>query len=127
MPEEVLHEIRRGEQEGIELPDLQRLDYVDIITSKASYMSRIVRDLGKGETAVLLCALENPDSSLVVLDDLLARRVARSLGIQLTGTAGILISAKKQGFIEAVGPYLTQLEQLGFYLSQKHKILILHA
>ncbi len=124
VPEEVLDEIDQGKQDGIELPDLRQLDYVEIVPAKEGYVSQIVRDLGKGETAVILRDLETPDS-LVVLDDLLARRVARGLGVRLTGTAGILINAKMQGFIKAVEPYLIQSEQLGFYLSQKHRALIL--
>jgi predicted nucleic acid-binding protein len=59
------------------------------------------------------------------LDDLLARSVARGLGVKLTGTAGILINAKMKGLIEAISPYLDQLERLGFHLAPEHKSLIL--
>ncbi len=124
VPEEVVEELCIGKQEGIELPDLRRLDYVDIVSVKEGYARQLIRDLGKGETSVLMCALASP-GSLVVLDDLLARRVARSMGVKLTGTAGLLITMKRRGFIQALEPYLVQLEHCGFHLSQTHKTLLL--
>ncbi|MEA3417706.1 MAG: DUF3368 domain-containing protein [Thermodesulfobacteriota bacterium] len=45
--------------------------------------------------------------------------------MKLTGTAGILINAKMKGLIEAISPYLDQLEHLGFHLAPEHKSLIL--
>ena len=48
VPEEILDEIYQGKQEGIELPDVRCLDYVDIVTAKEGYVSQLVRDLGIG-------------------------------------------------------------------------------
>ena len=124
VPAEVHEELNRGREEGIELPNLERMDFIEIMEPKAISFSKLVRDLGKGETAVILLGLENP-GSLVILDDLLARSVARGLGVKLTGTAGILISAKMKGLIEAIRPYLDQLEHLGFHLAPEHKSFIL--
>jgi len=124
VPAEVCQELNRGREEGIELPNLEGMDFIEIMEPKAISFSKLVRDLGKGETAVILLGLENP-GSLVILDDLLARSVARGLGVKLTGTAGILINAKMQGLIEAISPYLDQLEHLGFHLAPEHKSLIL--
>ncbi len=45
--------------------------------------SKLARDLGKGETAVILNGLESP-GSLVILDDFLARNVARELGLKVS-------------------------------------------
>lgn len=126
LPEEVFQEIEQGKSEEVELPNVQRLDFVEMLNSKGTTLNRLVRDLGKGETAVILHGLENP-GSLVVLDDLLARKVALELELRLTGTAGILISAKMKGLVESVAPYMDQLERLGFYLSYAHRSLILNA
>jgi len=124
VPAEVYQELNRGREEGIELPNLEGMDFIEIMEPKAISFSKLVRDLGKGETAVILLGLENP-GSLVILDDLLARSVARGLGVKLAGTAGILINAKMKGLIEAISPYLDQLEHLGFHLAPEHKSLIL--
>jgi predicted nucleic acid-binding protein len=124
LPEEVVQEILKGKTEGVELPDIEKFSFVEVLDSKVSTFSRLVRDLGKGETAVIVHGLENPEA-MVVLDDLLARRVAMELGLKLTGTAGILIAAKAMGLVSDVGTHLGQLERLGFYISPVHKALIL--
>ena len=124
VPAEVNEELNRGRKEGIDLPNLEGRNFIKIIEPKLSSFSELVRDLGKGETAVILLGLENP-GSLVILDDLLARRVAKGLGVKLSGTAGILINAKMKGLIDAISPYLDKLEHFGFHLAYEHKSLIL--
>lgn len=124
LPEEVVQEIEAGKKEGVDLPDLNRLDFAKQIGSRFSKFSLIVRDLGNGETSVILHGLENP-GSVVVLDDLLARKVAIELKLAVTGTAGVLIVAKDRGLISEVGPYLNQLQRLGFHLSPRHKASII--
>jgi len=40
----------------------------------------------------------------VILDDMKARQHAKSIGLQVTGTLGILTVAKKKGMIPALKP-----------------------
>jgi len=75
-----------------------------------------VTSLGPGETEVLMLALESPNA-VVVLDDALARRVASTLGLSLTGTMGLLLDAKRTGLIPAVGPVLDQLQAFRFHVA----------
>jgi predicted nucleic acid-binding protein len=58
-------------------------------------------DLGVGETEVLSYAIEYSGYT-PVLDDMLAKKCARSLGIHTMGTGTILILAKERGLIESV-------------------------
>ncbi|MEK6322881.1 MAG: DUF3368 domain-containing protein [Acidobacteriota bacterium] len=53
----------------------------------------------------------------VVLDDRQARVIARSLGIQMIGTVGILLRAKQSGVIPLVRPIIDALEASGFWVS----------
>ena len=124
VPAEVLDEINQGRQEGIELPDLEQISCIEILGPMANHFSQLVRDLGKGETAVILHGLKHR-GALVVLDDLLARRVAKQMELCLTGTAGILIAAKMKGLITSIEPSLTQMESLGFHLAPAHRAIIL--
>lgn len=124
IPFEVVEELDNGRAEGIDLPDLKDLRFVEILEAKPVHAIKLSRDLGKGETAVILHGLEHPEC-LIVLDDLLARRTARGLGVRLTGTAGILIAAKEKGLVDAIRPHLDRLAEIGFYLSPAHKMLIL--
>lgn len=124
IPDDVFDEIEKGIYEGIDLPDLRQTGFFEILDTKETYLSSVVRDLGKGETAVILHGLENIESTIVI-DDFLARKVAMELEIRFTGTAGVLIAAKNKGLIQAVKPYLELLTKHGFYLAPKHKSLIL--
>ncbi|MFC1706714.1 DUF3368 domain-containing protein [Planctomycetota bacterium] len=72
------------------------------------------RSLGGGELeAIALAVLRG---TAVVLDDALARKFARSLRIQLTGTIGVLLQAKHGGAIDSIAPLLDRLDELGFHL-----------
>ena len=124
LPEEVVQELETGKKEGVDLPKLNELSFAKQLESRFSKFSLIVRDLGNGETSVILHGLENP-GSVVVLDDLVARKVAIELKLAVTGTAGVLIVAKERGLITEVSPYLNQLKNLGFHLSPTHKASIL--
>ncbi len=64
-----------GIQAGVALTDLSQLDWIQIRQSASLAILALVRDLGLGESQVLALALELPQP-LVILDDLLAKRVA---------------------------------------------------
>lgn len=74
-------------------------------------------DLGTGETEVLSFALQNPAYTPAV-DDLLAKKCAKSLGIQTLGTGSILILAKEGGLIESIEQSLRQLQSAGLWISE---------
>lgn len=57
----------------------------------------------------------------VVLDDRRARGVAQRLGLEVVGTIGILIRAKRASLLPEVGPALEDLEKYGFYISESLK------
>ncbi|MGZ8219183.1 DUF3368 domain-containing protein [Methylomagnum sp.] len=87
-------------------------------------MLPLITDLGAGESAVLALALESRDA-VVILDDGLARRHAQRLGLRLTGTLGLLLDAKKAGYIDAVSPLLDGLQSLRFRLDPKTREAVL--
>lgn len=70
--------------------------------------------------------METADS-VAVLDDRVARRVARQVGIPLTGTLGLLVDAKQRALISAVAPLLDQLDRHKFHMSQRIRNAILKA
>jgi predicted nucleic acid-binding protein len=74
--------------------------------------------LGAGEREAIALALEQR-ASLIILDDLPARRVAASRGLAVIGTVGVLLAAKQTGAIAAVRPLLDALVAAGFRLSTR--------
>jgi uncharacterized protein len=124
VPLAVVEELAAGKRLGIELPDVSGLDWVKICRPASVAVLPLVSELGPGETEVLMLAIESP-GAVVILDDSLARRVAETIGIKLTGTLGILRDAKKTGLIQSVGPLLNRLQERGFRLAPQTKISIL--
>jgi len=73
-------------------------------------------NLGPGETAVLGYALAHPGIRAVI-DDADARRCAKTLGIPMLGTGGLLVLAKRRGLIPSVTEALHALRRAGLWLS----------
>ncbi len=110
IPPAVAREVVRG---GSQLPG-----WVRTRTLLRQLDARVVEaSLGDGETEAISLALE-AKAERVILDGLLARRLARDLGLTVAGTAGILYLAKQSGFIAAIRPTLDALRAAGFRLRQ---------
>ena len=72
--------------------------------------------LDTGEASILRAAIALGAGTLVLLDDLEARREAQRLGIAITGTAGIVVEARQAGLIPAARPVFSRLSDEGFHL-----------
>jgi predicted nucleic acid-binding protein len=53
----------------------------------------------------------------LIVDNLKARKLSEKVGIDYTGTFGIIIYAKKTGVIASVIPILDKIKQTNFRLS----------
>lgn len=76
---------------------------------------RLAAPLGPGEQESISLATEL--GATLLMDDRRARIVARSLGIPLTGTIGVLLLAKSSGLLDAVRPALEECVREGYFLS----------
>lgn len=79
--------------------------------------------LDEGEKQVVRLAASLNEPLFVLLDDNAGRKAAKKLELAVTGTAGLLVSAKKQGLIPAVVPMLEALREQGYWLSDE---LVMH-
>lgn len=68
--------------------------------------------LHAGEAAAIALAVSKP-GSWVVLDEIAARRVATNIGLFVVGTLGILVEAKRQGIVPAIGPLVEKMLENG--------------
>lgn len=82
--------------------------------------------LGAGESEVLSIGLEMP-AALLILDDGAARELASALRLRITGTAAVLVEAKRAGLIAEVRPVLDALVATRFRLSSSVYEQILEA
>lgn len=76
-------------------------------------LSRLV---DKGEASAISLALET-SNSLVILDDQKGRSLARSYGLAITGTLGVLMSAKRLGIVPFLSPLLEKIQVTNFHVS----------
>ncbi len=120
VPQKVVDEIYCGPDEDRAVKWLKKIELRTHVLSGAPIAEEIrLWDLGNGESAVLQSCLHDPLNRLAVLDDLAARKCASVYQIDLLGTLGILLHAKKANHIEAVAPELEKLVAVGSNLSQR--------
>ena len=74
-------------------------------------------NLGKGESEVI--ALSKDTGVRIIIDDLKARKIAETLGLNIAGTIGILLKAEKLGLIESAYAKARELKDKGFYVSDE--------
>ena len=74
--------------------------------------------LHRGEASVLTLAKEH-NARLVIIDERKAGRYAQRMGLQVTGTIGVLLLAKEKGLIDAIKPPVAELQAHGLYLSSE--------
>jgi predicted nucleic acid-binding protein len=74
----------------------------------------LIVDAGEAEAIALGYELK----CRIILDDRKARIAARRLGVQITGTVGLLVKAKRDGIIPALLPLLDALDASHFHVSR---------
>jgi predicted nucleic acid-binding protein len=73
--------------------------------------------LGAGERDAILLA--SALSLPLIVDDRAARQAARAVGVTVTGTAGVLIEAKRTRLLVSVRSALEQIRRNGYWLSDE--------
>ena len=116
-PTAVQRELLAGRAQGLSIPIVEQLDWVNIASANAGFLPNVT-DLGEGEADVVIAlGIENP-GSLLILDDALGRRIARLYQLTCTGTLGVLIHAKELGHLSSVLPVIQSLQDRDMWLSQ---------
>lgn len=94
-------------------------EWVTVETVQDRYRQKILEmQIDKGEASALALALETPDST-VIIDDYRARKAAEKLGINYTGTIGVIIKAKLTGIVSSIKPLLAKIKQTDFRLTDE--------
>ena len=80
--------------------------------------------LHAGEVEVMILAREQK-ADLVIMDDDTAKKTAKFLGFNVTGTLGVLLKAKREGYLEKVEPVMNELIRDGLFISETVKKYVL--
>ncbi len=74
---------------------------------------KLIIDDGEAEAI----ALAQEQQCRIITDDRRARSVARKFGLDVIGTVGILVLARKRNIVSSIEPLLIDLDVAGFYVS----------
>ena len=98
---------------------------VTILSAKNIVLLEFIEDyLDKGEAEVITIAKElNID--FVIIDELKGRKIASKHGLNVIGSLGILLIAKKMGLIQTINEYIIQMEKSGIWISTELKSAVL--
>jgi len=128
IPQAVYNEIViHGEgQAGSE--EIKSLDWIEVRQVVNNPMVRALEaDLDIGEAEAIVLAVEMK-ADLLLIDERKGRTVAERLEINHIGLLGILVQAKHNGLIPAVGPLMDKLmTEAGFWISNDLYEHVLHA
>lgn len=73
-------------------------------------------DLDPGERSAIALALTQPAASTLLIDELAGRATARTLGLAVVGSLGLLGKAKETGAIATVRPIADAMIEAGWYM-----------
>jgi len=108
IPQGVYQEIEKGKQKPF-YADLTQIAYLQIMTIQNPAPLAYLQDLDRGEAETIVLANELK-ADLVIIDEKLGRYWAESFGHKITGTLGILVRAKKMGFISHIKPFIDSMQ-----------------
>ena len=95
-----------------------RGDFTLYRVQNAELVRKLYGKLHEGELEVIIGAKEL-GLRFVLMDEIAARKLATQFLLRPIGVVGVLVLAKESGKIAEVKPYLEQLMEHGFHISQK--------
>jgi predicted nucleic acid-binding protein len=107
--------IHSSAPESLRLLLLKMPDWISVVPDASSYLEE-TGALDAGEASAITLAWQFRDSSLLILDEKRGRKVATALGLQITGTAGLLTDAAAAGLVDFEDVFL-RLSKTAFRLS----------
>ena len=120
IPSVVFEELSVLTDFGIDITILQESHWLKVRTpSDQILLQKLMLDLHEGEAQAIALAIEL-HADLLIVDDYEARKAASDLGLHITGLGGVLLEAKRHGFIKEVKPLLDNIiHAAGFYLGER--------
>jgi predicted nucleic acid-binding protein len=99
------------------VPDLASLPWVRVQSVESEMQLPALFELDRGERdTLLLAALQS--QALVLMDEKLGRNMAEYMGLQVTGTLGVLVKARAQGLIPSFSQAASRMREQGIYFHE---------
>ena len=118
VPFEVEEELRAAGADAFGVAAFDRAGWLERRTAPVEVSPYLRNTLDRGEASVIQTAL-GEGIPLVCIDETVGRRVARLSGLALTGTVGILVKAKQEGYPISIAQALDRMRENGLWLSDR--------
>lgn len=118
VPLEVCREIEAGGVGHFALTEFQRSHWLQKQSAPIALAAILENALDRGEASVIQFAMDRAVQT-VCIDDHAGRRLARLSGLKVTGSLGILIKAKIEGYPVLIAEAIARMQQRGIWLSER--------
>jgi len=115
VPFGVKEELLAGAEQDIGANDLRSSQWVHIEKVIDNEKVRLLYELDRGEAEVIILAKEK-GIPCVLIDEKVARLQARILGLEVIGTLGLLLKAKKMGALPSLRPLMKKMIDNGSWI-----------
>ena len=129
IPDAVFEELTSNPRYSDEAAMIRSCPYIDIISvSDTDTVNQVLQedglDLGESEAIVLTKEIS---ADLLLMDEARGRDVARSMGLRITGTVGILLLSYEQGILdkEEIMNCVGRLRDANRFIGEKYIQLLL--
>jgi predicted nucleic acid-binding protein len=117
VPFEVSQEILIGGSTGFAVNEFQSASWLQKQSSPLNISPFLFNSLDLGEASVIQLAL-NKNISTVCIDEAVGRRIARLSALTVTGSIGILLRAKREGYPLSIKTAIQEMLNHNIRLSQ---------
>lgn len=116
IPDTVFNELTRTGKTGAS--DIKKASYLERRSPKdEKEVALLLGSLDRGEAEVLVLSREL-NAHLVLLDEEKARKVVVIAGFEVMGLMGILLTAKRCGFLKTIKPLIAELKKKKFRVAE---------
>jgi predicted nucleic acid-binding protein len=118
IPLGVKEEILAGGKQGIGVRELKESSWLRIGKVLDIEKVKLLYELEQGEAEVIILAKEKGIKQVLV-DEKVARLQAKVLGLNVIGTLGLLLKAKKGGMISSLKPLIAKILENGIWIKDE--------
>lgn len=116
VPFEVCQELFAGGSSAFAVAEFEAAHWLQKQSTPLEISPLLINSLDRGEAAVIQLAI-NEGIQTVCIDETVGRRVARLSGLSLTGSIGILLRAKREGYTFSMQEAIECMRNRGIRLS----------
>lgn len=118
VPFEVCQEISAGGAAQFALAEFEAAHWLRKCIQPLSIAAVLLNTLDTGEAAVIQLALDQ-NIQTVAIDEAAGRRIARLNGLSVTGSVGMLLRARSEGYQFSMQSAIDRMKARGIWLSQR--------